>query len=143
MSQVIHAQSYDNAIGVRLGATSGLSFKTMLNSSDALEIVVGAKYRGVHAMALYEVHAAAFDVPGLYWYYGGGGHIGFWEGRYSPWFDDDKGSFTVIGIDGVFGMEYQIEDIPFTVSLDLVPSFNIIGYTGFDVDGALGIRYVF
>ena len=139
----LQAQNYNNAIGVRLGGISGVTFKTMMSGSNALEVIVGGKYRGVHAVVLYEVHAEAFDVPNLFWYYGGGGHIGFWEGRYGRWFDEARGSTTAIGIDGIFGMEYQIEEIPFTVSLDLIPSFNIAEYTGFFVDGALSIRYVF
>ena len=51
---------------------------------------------------------------------------------------------SVIGIDGILGMEYNIQEIPFNISLDWKPAFNLIGYTGFWGDEiALSIRFIF
>jgi hypothetical protein len=50
----------------------------------------------------------------------------------------------VVGIDGIIGMEYNIEEIPFNISLDWKPGFNILGHTGFWGDElALSVRYIF
>ena len=49
-----------------------------------------------------------------------------------------------IGIDGIIGIEYNIEPIPFNISLDWKPGLNLIGYTGFWGDElAFSIRYIF
>jgi hypothetical protein len=137
------AQNYNTGLGVKFGGIQGISVKQLVASDAAVEIVVGSRWGGIEALVLYEIHAAAFDVDGLFWYYGGGGHIGFWEGhRHSPW-NRGHSSFVGLGLDGVVGIEYQIEAVPITLSLDLVPAFNLGGYNGFWMDGGLGIRYVF
>ena len=137
------AQEYSTGVGVKLGGTTGFSLKHFLLDQEAVELIVGERWRGTQIIVLYEIHEYAFDVPGLYWYYGGGGHIGFWDGRRdAPW-DRDRGTFVGIGLDGVLGVEYDIETIPITVSLDVIPAFNIGGYTGIWVDGGIAIRYIF
>jgi len=91
---------------------------------------------------LYEIHARAFDVRGLNWFYGVGAHIGQWNDDYPLL--DERGSYAVVGVDGIIGLEYEIEEIPFTLSADWKPSLNLVGYTGFvGFGGALSIRYVF
>jgi hypothetical protein len=135
---------YKTAIGVRAGFSQGLSIKHFLGHKDAVEGIVSFRYRGFVATALYERHANAFAVDHLYWYYGAGAHIGFWD-YYDghPWFDEDDGSKTVIGIDGILGIEYNIQDIPINVSLDYKPAINIIGFSNTVLDGgALSIRYM-
>jgi hypothetical protein len=91
---------------------------------------------------LYEIHNPAFDIDRLNWYYGVGGHIGFWDGKYDDRFD--AGNNTVIGIDGILGLEYNFKEIPFNLSLDWKPALNLVGSSGFWGDGgAISIRYIF
>ena len=53
-------------------------------------------------------------------------------------------TYTVIGIDGIIGLEYSFTEIPINVSIDWKPVLNIIGYSGFWGDGgALSVRYMF
>ncbi len=140
-----HAQDYNTGIGVRGGLSNGLTVKHFISSNTAIEGLLSTRWRGFHVTGLYEIHARAFNTPRLNWYYGFGGHIGFWDG-YSghPWFEDSSGSYTVLGIDGILGLEYNIEAIPFNISLDWKPGLNLIGYTGFWGDEvALSIRYIF
>ena len=76
------------------------------------------------------------------WYAGFGAHIGFWDGNNTRWGDDR--SYTVIGLDGILGLEYNFTEIPVNFSIDWKPSFNLVGYSGFWGDGgALSIRYIF
>ncbi len=145
------AQDYKMGIGLRAGLAQGFTIKPTLGDGKAVDVIVDTRWRGWIITGLFEIHKPAFDVEGMTWYYGGGGHIGFWRGYTGhPWFwqlNQVNRSYTVIGVDGVIGLEYDFRnlgDIPFTASLDYKPAFNIIGYTGFWADGgALSIRYVF
>ncbi len=143
-SVAVKAQDYSTGIGVRGGLSSGLTVKHFIGSNKAIEGLLSTRWRGFHITGLYEIHARAFDTPRLNWYYGVGGHVGFWDDYdRHPWFDDD-GSHTVVGVDGIIGIEYNIEPIPFNISLDWKPGINLIGYRGFWADEvALSIRYIF
>jgi hypothetical protein len=143
-SVAVKAQDYSTGIGVRGGLSSGLTVKHFIGSNKAIEGLLSSRWRGFHITGLYEIHARAFDTPRLNWYYGVGGHVGFWDDYdRHPWFDDD-GAHTVVGVDGIIGIEYNIVDIPFNISLDWKPSIDIIGdfYPWAD-EVALSIRYIF
>lgn len=139
----VNAQDYNTGIGVRGGFSNGLTVKHFLDNNSAIEGILTSRWRGFNITGLYEIHAQAFNTPRLNWYYGFGGHIGFWDGyRDHPWFED--GTYTVVGIDGILGIEYNIDAIPFNISLDYKPALNLIGYTGFWGDEvALSIRFIF
>lgn len=138
-----NAQDYNTGIGVRGGLSNGLTIKHFIEGDRAIEGLLANRWGGFNVTGLYEIHAQAFDTPRLNWYYGFGGHIGFWDGDKNPWFDDNN-NYTVIGIDGIIGLEYNIEEIPFNISLDWKPGINLIGYTGFWADEvALSVRFIF
>lgn len=147
-SQALLAQEYNNAIGLRLGTSSGITFKHQLSEARMLEVLFTTRYHGWNFTGLYEIHAPAFDVSGLYWYYGVGGHVGFYDGKHNdnnPWFDDDDDdNHFIMGVDGIIGLEYQIGEIPFNVGIDWKPAFNIVEETGLWADEfAFSVRYVF
>ena len=50
---------------------------------------------------------------------------------------------VITGIDGVAGIEYTFDEIPINISLDIVPSINVIPYVGYWQRGAISVRYVF
>ena len=140
-----NAQDYNTGIGIRGGLSNGLTVKHFISKNSAIEGIIASRWSGFNITGLYQIHANAFDTPRLNWYYGFGGHIGFWNGKYKnhPWFED-AGSYSVIGIDGIIGLEYNIEAIPFNISLDYKPGFNFIGYNGFWGDEfAFSIRFIF
>ncbi|MCB0802983.1 MAG: hypothetical protein KDB74_07785 [Flavobacteriales bacterium] len=136
------AQNYSTAAGVRGGGLNAISVKHFVDDGRALEGIVATRWRGMQITGLYQIHAQAFNVENLYWYYGGGAHIGFFNGyKDHPYFDDDK-SYTNIGIDGVIGLEYVFQEIPINISVDWKPEFNIIGASGvWFGDGGIAIRY--
>jgi len=137
------SQDYNTAIGLRGGWHYGLTVKHFVNSTDALEGLLVTGRGGFELTVLYERHATAFGIDKLNWYYGAGGHIGVWDR--GPWFNEDKReTHTVVGVDGILGLEYNIGDIPFNISVDWKPELNFVGYSGFwGGDGALSIRYTF
>lgn len=138
-----NAQSYKTGVGLRGGLSGGVTIKHFVSSNTAIEGIVSSRWRGVNLTGLYEIHAQAFDVEGFNWYYGFGGHIGFWDGKYASWGHDDK-SYSVVGLDGILGLEYKIPDIPISLSADWKPMINVFGHTGLWTDGgAISIKYVF
>jgi hypothetical protein len=141
----VNAQDYNTGIGIRGGLSNGLTVKHFIGENTAIEGILATHRRGFNVTGLYQIHNQAFETPRLNWYYGFGGHIGFWnEHRNHPLFHYDTGSYTVIGIDGILGIEYNIEPIPFNISLDWKPAFNFIGYTGFwGGEVAISVRYIF
>ncbi len=143
IATVSNAQDYNTGIGIRGGTFNGITLKHFISKNQAIEGLLATRWQGIKITGLYEIHNQAFDTPRLNWYYGVGGHIGFWNSdNYNPRYRDRN--YTVIGVDGIIGIEYNIGPIPFNVSLDWKPYFDIFGYTGVWFDsGALSIRYIF
>jgi hypothetical protein len=153
----IFSQDYKTGMGLRGGWTSGLTLKHFIKEDRAIEGVLSTNlgWSGYRITALYELHKAAFvdDVKGMYWYYGAGAHFG--EGGYSyyKWRYDSKGKgyyeikrYAAFGIDVILGLEYKVQEIPITLSLDIKPFFDFVDYHYVPFrfwDSALSIRYVF
>lgn len=137
------AQDYNTGVGLRGGLASGLTVKHFLSYKSAFEGILDTRWRGFDITLLYEIHNQAFDVERLRWYFGAGGHLGFWDGDNVPWGDDDV-NYLVIGVDGILGIEYSFSVIPINIGLDWKPAFNLVGYSGFWADGgAISIRFIF
>jgi hypothetical protein len=136
------AQDYNTGVGLRGGLSNGISIKHFVSSKAAVEGILSTRWGGFNITGLYEIHNEAFEVDQLKWYYGGGAHIGFWDGN-SSWGDLNT-SYTVIGIDGIIGIEYSFSEAPINIGLDWKPAINLTGYSGFRADGgAISIRYIF
>lgn len=138
--------NYKTALGLRVGGTSGLTFKHFFGGSTAFEGIVGVWPNALGFTGLIEKHVPAFDVDGLNWYYGGGGHIVagtervYYEGRRY-----DRGDELGLGVDGMLGIEYKIPPIPFAVSLDLKPFIEVQtdGDAFLALDPGLGVKVAF
>ncbi len=159
LSLTSHSQDYKTGIGLRGGWIAGLTVKTFIKEGKALEFILSSGYRwrpGYQFTVLYEVHKQAFEVDGLYWLYGGGAHFGggySWEhwhhnNNNNPWDGYYHTHHNIaVGIDGIFGIEYKIAEIPITIGVDIKPFFDFVQdrdypYGGF-WDSAFSIRYVF
>ena len=110
-----------------------------------LEFLLASRWRGIELTVLYEIHNQAFNTERLKWYFGFGGHVGFWNGDHTNKFWGDPGkNYTVVGIDVILGLEYSFMEAPINLGIDWKPAFNFIGYSGFWADGgALSVRYIF
>lgn len=132
-----NAQDYRTAIGFRGGIYNGLTIKHFMSQSSAFELLLATRWSGFNFTALYEVHHQAFDVSGMRWYYGIGGHVNNYN--YGHAYD----GFT-LGIDGILGLEYSFKEIPLNISIDYKPAWNLRGYGDWwGDDGALSLRYYF
>ena len=142
---IIMAQDYRTGIGLRVGLDWGFSVKHFLNENQAIEGIVGSRWKGFIITSLYEFENPAFNIPGLAWYYGVGAHLGFWkENNYDIywWESDHTGGYTVLGADAIMGIGYTFNNVPFNISIDWKPAINFAGYVGFWGDmGAITVRY--
>jgi hypothetical protein len=140
------AQDYNTGIGLRAGNSAGVTVKHFLSDNVAFEGLIHSRWRGLMVTGLLEVHRDIREVSGLRWYYGGGAHLGVFnatESRHRRWGDPDR-SYTVVGIDGILGIEYTFVEIPLNLSFDWKPAIDVIGYQRIWGDGfALSLRYVF
>ncbi|MBD1393064.1 hypothetical protein [Mucilaginibacter glaciei] len=140
------AQDYKMAIGLKFGGyENGISGKYFLNQTSALEAIIGLRSHGAALTGLYEFHLQAFNVPGLNFYYGAGGHLGGVGNRVDKSFGNDNyyRSKVLIGADGVLGLEYKIDRAPIAISLDLNPRIEFATGPFFDLAPGLGLKYTF
>jgi hypothetical protein len=129
-------REYKTALGVKVFDGGGISLKHFVSDKAALEGIGYFWSRGARITGLYELHYDINGAPGLKWYIGPGAHVGFYNTKYGG------GSF--IGIDGVLGLDYKINNAPINLSLDWQPSFEFGTDRGFIGNwGGLGIRYTF
>lgn len=133
------AQDYNNAIGGRFGSYNGISFKTGLSDGAMLELI--GNFRSSNNVSyfkitgLYEKYNSINGVEGLNWFYGAGASIGSVKVKN---FDGD----VFLGINGVLGLDYKFKGAPINLSLDWMPSFDLVPNTEFyGGDLGLGIRY--
>jgi len=138
------AQDYKTGIGLRGGLFNGLTVKHFLSDRAAGEVLLLTRWSGFEITGLYELHKMqAFDVDRLNWYFGGGAHLGFYNGDNTTWGDAGT-AYTVIGADLIIGIEYNFTELPVNISLDYKPAFTFIGYNRFWGDGAaFSIRFIF
>ncbi|HRG59279.1 MAG TPA: hypothetical protein PK323_10000 [Bacteroidia bacterium] len=148
----VNTFNYKNAIGIRAGVTSGLTFKHKFNGGNAFEGIVSLWPYSLGVTALYE-KIATTGTEGLNLYYGIGGHLntGNYYGRkvYYRTYDNyvyvaDRANYA-IGIDGIIGIEYKFKPIPFAISADLKPFIETspYRYTHISLDPGLGIKFTF
>jgi len=141
--------TYRNAIGIRAGGTSGITFKHFLNSSDAIEGILGLWPNAIGITVLYERNVGIQGAPGLHFYYGGGAHFNAATGDYYAYRDDYwyhyRHDGIGVGIDGIMGIEYKIPPIPMAISLDLKPFIEASNYGTFyaGFDPSIGIKVAF
>ncbi|MGZ3862221.1 MAG: hypothetical protein ACXVPN_11905 [Bacteroidia bacterium] len=145
--------TYRNAVGLRIGETSGVTFKHFFTNSSAFEGIVGAWPYSLGITALYENYIPS-GAKGLNFYVGGGGHINTGYGRSGYYVYNGDSRYYVyragypglgIGIDGIIGAEYKVPKVPFAVSFDLKPfvEFNNAPNVFFALDPGLGLKFTF
>ena len=139
------AQDYQTGVGLRLGVSNGLTVKHFISDRAALEGILHTRWRGLLITGLYEVHQGIDGVRGLIWFYGGGAHIGSWNGgRGNPSWASNHRGFTVFGLDAIVGLDYKFDTAPINLSLDYKPAFNLSNNVGFWGDEvALSVRFTF
>jgi hypothetical protein len=144
----LQAQDYKWAAGLKFGGyENGFSGKYFIDQGTSLEGLIGLRNNGVVFTGLYELNHAAFEVPGLKFYYGFGAHIGsVGKGEYRTFNGVDRfyqRPQILLGADGVVGLEYLIPQSPIAISVDLNPRIEVATGPFIDLAPGLGIKYVF
>jgi hypothetical protein len=131
----------DPSIGLRGGLANGVSLKWFLTGdTEAIEgIITFRNSVGSNSTfaisALYELHNYDFASDQLRWYYGAGPHLALGS-------TTDGFSTFDIGLDGIIGIEYRINEGPISLSADWKPSVAVIGNSGIVGDeGAITLRF--
>ncbi|MEM7296910.1 MAG: hypothetical protein AAF391_01440 [Bacteroidota bacterium] len=150
-------QLYEKSGGIRLGHTSGLTYKKFVTEDEAVDLMLSGRNEGMQFTILYQFHEPmefSFN-DRFYLHYGIGGHIGYEK------FDDiskvlsnaagdefifEEKSFFAMGVDASLGIEYRWLEIPATFGFDIKPYFNFIGMRHTRAkfwDAAISFKYVF
>ncbi|MEO8795408.1 MAG: hypothetical protein ABI390_08060 [Daejeonella sp.] len=140
-SDVKAQQTYEHALGGRLGTANGITYKTFIEADRALDFILNFQSKNdvsrFRFTGLYEIHNQINNAPGLRWYYGGGGTVGSYKRK------NYDGQFLA-SLDGVLGLDYKFDEVPINVALDWKPALEIVPNTGFDAEGfGLSIRFTF
>jgi hypothetical protein len=139
----LNANNYKSALGVRGLFDAGLTYKQFLDNTKAFEVILSGGKHWIGLTGFYQWHNKTHNSQ-LEWYYGGGAHIVFIDGkdrRNTPW-KRDTDTDIVIGVDGILGIEYALKEVPIVFSLDWNPTVNLIGDTGLWLTrGSVSIRY--
>lgn len=135
-------------LGIQVGATDGLSAKWWLNERNALQFGFGfgldQAYFGRAPLASvdYLWHPSMLaqgPVVRLLWHIGVGGEVGFGEAYYrnAQRYSSEMGARGPVGLDLLFNQQ------PIDVFIEAAPTFVVIPYFDFVIEGNLGARYYF
>ncbi len=140
-------QSYKTAIGIKGGFPyyGTLDIKHDFGGAYG-EFRVGGYRNDLWFQALFEKNYTIDG--GLEWYWGLGGHLGFWNygpGYHPHYYDGyyaDGYNGAWFGADGVLGIEYTFDAIPINIAADFGPSMNFFsGNAWLGWGGALALRF--
>jgi len=140
------AQSYKTGSGLRFGGlSSGLTVKHFISTTSALESILSVARKGFIVTGLYEKHNSVDHSNLFKFYYGGGGHIGFFQDGGGYYFNSNRvyTKSTMVGLDGIVGMEYKFKGAPINIGMDFKPFIDFFNGNTVYFDGGLNIRYAF
>jgi hypothetical protein len=137
-------RDYNTMIGITAGTNIGGTVKQFFSEESAVELMVYRRWKGWIAAALYEHHLEIREVRGLEWYFGGGVHYGTWKDGTGepPWVAKIDQDYSVVGIDAIVGLEYQLGRSSFYAGVYWKPAYNFTDFTKFwEDDAAFTLRY--
>jgi hypothetical protein len=136
-----NANTYSRAFGVKM-YPGALTYKKFNKQNIATEAIGYFNLDGFSLTMLKEFHTPVIDVENLSWYYGYGAHLGIWSDEWKKNNVKTGNSNIAVGLDGIIGLDYKFNNVPFNFSIDWQPSFSII-QSYFNNQGGIGIRYTF
>lgn len=140
-----YGQQYKTAIGIKGGFPyyGSLDLKHYFGSAAGEFRLGGGRY-DFFLQGLYERNYALGGEAGLEWYWGVGGHLGFWNyGHHQGWHHNDKYYDNGVygGIDAVIGIEYTFQEFPLNLALDCGPAINLFPFVRGYFGGAIAARF--
>jgi len=110
---VLFAQPYKNAVGVRAGYSSGITFRHSIDREFLAEGLALYNRHGFQFTALYGYQFTPYAKERLYYYGNAGLHIGNWEEDFA------------LGAAIAVGSEFVFRDAPVIIGLEWKPMINI------------------
>lgn len=147
---------YKHSVGVTIGTTQAIAYKTFVSDHFAIQMDLGTKYCYVYGNENWALEFAPnFMYEGrlyrnLYGFVGGGGSLGYTWNHYL-YFNDfglqSGHNHCKAGLNGMFGLEYKLA-IPLLLQLDFRPGYRCVfnRYFAehiFDWGLNFGVRYTF
>jgi len=139
-TQLIHAQAYRHAVGIRAGWSSGFEYRIYTNDLNSYKLLLSTREHGMQFHALKEFHRYdLFDFTDqLVFIYGAGVHVGYerWYDQhynYNSRYYSNRTAF-IAGIDGLAGLEYTFYKAPVSLGFEVKPYFDLFGHEFFDLD---------
>lgn len=139
-------------IGVRGGVYSNVSYRTFMDPSKAVELMLVDRYNGMQVTILSEqFKPTLFHLSDkLFMYTGFGAHVGFSSEKYRYDYHDDtfspRRAGPLAGVDLACGLEYRWDKYPITIALDYNPFAELSFVDVFKLNvwnTGLTIRYSF
>lgn len=139
------AQDFQSAAGVRVSWGGLLSYQYKIKESLFAEGILSYRWGGPTVTGLIQHYQPAFNVDGLFWYAGGGMHLGV-NGRnnvYNPESGTNEELQINLGVALDGGFMYQFPSFPVVVAVDYMPAFYFTGERWFVPEGlGLTLRYI-
>ncbi|MCF8229393.1 MAG: hypothetical protein K9G58_02900 [Bacteroidales bacterium] len=156
LSLSLGAQTRKQYLGVRGGASSGVTVKIFKSEFKALEGLLSFRSRGVQLTALIETYRPVYlkHTDRVYFFSGLGAHVGYVGSKDDGFLNSNvfnsnyfsRRYAPVLGLDGIVGLEYRFREIPLVVAVDYKPFFELFGRNFFNIhvwDFGISIKYVF
>lgn len=133
-----NAQTYKTAVGAKFyaagGSIGGINIKHATAEHTALEGSLLFYSGGIGVEGLYQYQGAINGAPGLQYFVGGGGLLGF--------SNSNHGGGTSFALRLTGGLDYKFADAPINVALGVDPFFYIAPSTGSQLALGIAFRYV-
>ncbi len=149
-------QERKHSIGFRGGPTWGFTYDYLQNEHSGFSWLLSFRQKGMQITGLLKFYRPAFErvTDRFWWYFGVGGHVGY--NKWKVYYTYDQGPYTfftevnryapVMGLDGLFGLEFRMDILPICISVELMPYFELFGKDFYKIsffDFGFGIKYAF
>ena len=147
MGQIALVDAGDAEIGILLGEPTGISAKYWTTGNTAVDVGIAWSFGdggNFHLHADYLFHNFDFfdvDKGALPIYFGIGGRLRF-EDDDNALVGEDDDDYRV-GLRVAIGIEYILESNPFGFFFEIAPIVDFLPDTEADVNGGIGVRYIF
>jgi hypothetical protein len=139
------AQNRGFGVGIILGEPTGISLKSWLGPSSALDFAVAWSFERYNSLTIHadylkhNFRLIKVDKGALPFYYGIGGRIKLKDDD-APRNNNDEAR---LGVRVPVGLAYHFENVTLDVFLEVVPILELVPSTDFTMSAAVGIRYFF
>ena len=135
----VFAQQQGVGLGVIIGEPTGLSLKSWMSSSTALDLAAAWSFGDYDAFQIhldYVFHHPRLVEANFPFYYGFGGRLKLKD-------TNDDESDAHIGVRFPLGLVYLFRDAPLDFFIEVVPILDLAPETDVNLNAAVGMRFYF